>query len=198
MKYARSLRLSFGRFSKTLAILATTLLLISGSGAQGVSQVSPEDFKKLSGLLSEMGPLFQKIHARLQYPPPRSQSHLLPLLPDSTILYAAFPNYGETSHQALTMFREELNENPKLHAWWTQGQMATEGPKIEDALEKFYQLSQYLGDEIVISGSTSQKGDPRIVILAEGAQARAERVPAKGPEGFVREDHTFPASCGFV
>jgi hypothetical protein len=77
-------------------------------------------------------------------------------------------NYGESSHQALAVFHQELKENAKLRAWWQQGDMAKEGPKIEDALEKIYQLSQYLGDEIVVGAAPSTgKEDPKFVIVAE-------------------------------
>src|SRR5579864_5960672 len=48
------------------------------------------------------------------------------------------------------------------------GSMATQGPKIEDALEKIYELSQYLGDEIAVGAAPSTaKEDPKFVIIAE-------------------------------
>jgi hypothetical protein len=167
MNQARPLRLRLGLFVQILFIVTVTCFLTSATTAQTASEPSPEDVKKLTGLMTEMGPFFQKIQSRVQSPAPRNQSHLLPLLPESTILYAAFPNYGETSHQVLTLFREEVKENAKLRAWWTQGEMATEGPKIENALEKLYELSEYLGDEIVISATSSGNADPKFVLLAE-------------------------------
>ena len=120
-------------------------------------------------MLTEVGQFFQEIHTNVQFAAPRSQSRLLPLLPESTVLYAGFPNYGEASHQALAVFHQELKENVKLRAWWEQGDMATQGPKIEDALEKIYQLSQYLGDEIVVGAAAPSTGkeDPKFVIVAE-------------------------------
>jgi hypothetical protein len=148
-----------------------TLVLASAAGAQAANAqqpFSPDDLKKYSGVLTELGQFFQKIHTDVQFPAPRRQSRLLPLLPESTVLYAAFPNYGEASHQALAVFHQELKENAKLRAWWEQGDMATQGPKIEDALEKIYQLSQYLGDEIVVGAAPSTgKEDPKFVIVAE-------------------------------
>ncbi len=123
------------------------------------------DLKKYPGLLDEVSKLVGKLQHNLQFPPPRGESRLLPLLPESTTVYSAFPNYGDAAHQVLNIFRQELQESPALRGWWQHGELAAAGPKVEDSLEKFYQLSQYLGDEIVVSGATGP--DPSLLILAE-------------------------------
>ena len=84
----------------------------------------------------------------------------MPLLPESSFRLCRYPELGEASHQALTVFREELKTNAELHAWWQKGDMATDVPKIEDRLEKFYALSQYLGDEVVVLGANEGKRIP--------------------------------------
>ena len=138
MRFARSLYpRPLSGFVHSVAVIAMTLVLASAAGAQAANAqqpFSPDDLKKYSGVLTELGQFFQKIHTDVQFPAPRSQSRLLPLLPESTVLYAAFPNYGEASHQALAVFHQELKDNAKLRAWWEQRDMATQGPKIEDAL----------------------------------------------------------------
>jgi hypothetical protein len=153
MRCARSLhpRLLSG-FVGGVAVIAMTFLLASAAAAQAANAqqpFSPDDLKKYSGVLTELGQFFQKIHTNVQFPAPRSQSRLLLLLPESTVLYAGFPNYGEVSHQSLAVFHQELKENAKLRVWWEQGDMAKEGPKIEDALDKIYELSQYLGMKLL-------------------------------------------------
>lgn len=172
MGRVRSLRRLRGFFLHGLAAIAVASSLVSLLPAQtaagDTSQPSPEEVKKLYAIFGQMGPLLEKIRARVQFPPPRGQSRLLPMLPPSTILYAAFPNYGESAHQALDVFQEELKQNSDLQGWWKKGDMATEGPKIESQIEKFYQVSQYLGDEIVVSAAVGEdKGNPRFVMLAE-------------------------------
>lgn len=118
-------------------------------------------------LMAEFGQLMKKLQQNFQIPPLRTESRLLPLLPEETVFYAAFPNYGEATHQALGTFQQELRDSPVLRAWWQRGDMATEGPKLEDALEKIYQLSQYLGDEVVISATTANRKEPSLLLLAE-------------------------------
>ena len=161
-------------FSLSLACLIVAALVCflfqtgaAQTTAESQSQTSPDDLKKFSGLLTQLGGLLQKMQTRVESPALRNQSRLLSLLPESTLVYVALPNYGEASHQALAVFQQEVKDNAQLRAWWQQGEMATEGPKIEENLEKFYQLSQYLGDEVVISAASSGKQDPKFLLLAE-------------------------------
>ncbi len=147
-------------------------LLTSSGGAQAKptdhpAVPSPQDLTKYPGLLPEFGQLLEKLQHEVHPPPARGQSRLLPLLPELTVFYAALPNYGEASHQALAIFEREVQQNPTLHAWWQQGDLAADGPKVEDALEKVYQFSQYLGDEIVVSGAAEGGKPPTLVIIAE-------------------------------
>jgi type II secretory pathway pseudopilin PulG len=149
------------------------LLAAATCGAQATSEskTPQQDWaqeldSKYPGLLSEFGRLFEKLQHDVQLPEPRGKSRLLTLLPESTISYGAFPNYGNAANQALTVFRQELQESPVLRQWWQNGQVAAVGPKIEDSLDKFSQLSQYLGDEVVVSGSMEGR-EPNLLIVAE-------------------------------
>ena len=117
--------------------------------------------------MAEFGQLMKKLQQNFQIPTLRTQSRLLPLQPEETIFYAAFPNYGESAHQALGIFQQELKDSPVLRSWWQRGDMATQGPKVEDALEKIYQLSQYLGDEIALSATTAGRKEPSVLMVAE-------------------------------
>src|SRR5580658_2785727 len=174
-----------GSFLHGTAVMAMIFSLTSAAASQAASTgptskaagaANPfDDLKKYPGLLTEFGQLLKKVQAGIQLPPPRAHSSLLPLLPESTVFYAAFPNYGEPAHQALAIFHQEEKDNPALHAWWEhvqseQAQSSSDAPKAEDAFEKLYQLSQYLGDEIVVSGAIDAKDakkDPSFLFLAE-------------------------------
>ncbi|HVP44336.1 MAG TPA: hypothetical protein VMS96_12955 [Terriglobales bacterium] len=116
-----------------------------------------ELMQKYPGLLEEFGVLFEKLQHNLQFPPARGESRILPLLPGGTTGYAAFPNYGEVTRQALRLFHDELQQSAVLRDWWQRGDTATSGPRLEAALEKFAELSQYLGEEIVVSGATQER-----------------------------------------
>lgn len=126
------------------------------------------DLQKYPGLLPEFGHLLQRLKQDVQAPDPRTQSRLLPLLPDSTMTYAALPNYGGVAHQTLAIFRDELQQSAVLRDWWTHGEPAASAPKIEQFLEQFDQMNQFLGDEIVLAGSfDAQKKSGSFLALAE-------------------------------
>jgi hypothetical protein len=171
MEYARALqRQRLHSLIKCTAIGALIFLITTASAAQAPAG-QPDmpwsrDLNNYPGLLAEFGLLVEKLQHNVQYPPVRGQSRLLPLLPESTMFYVAFPNYGDATQQALTIFRQELREKAVLRDWWQRGEMAKSGPAVEDSLEKIYQFSEYLGDEIVVSGATEGR-DPSLLIVAE-------------------------------
>ena len=151
--------------------IVTVLLVTLGCRAQTTPRASPDmpwskDLNKYPGLLSEFGKLVEKFQQDIQFPPGRSESRILPLLPESTMSYAAFSNYGDVAEQALKIFRQGLQESAVLRDWWQQGDLAADGPKLEDSLEKFSQLHQYLGEEIVVAGSREGR-DPTLLLVAE-------------------------------
>ena len=177
------------RHSLACAAIAGIFLAVPHSGAQTTPQATPatkpaakpaakpapkpapkpaqpQDPAKDPKFLSEIGRVAGKIFQSVQFPPARPESRLLPLLPESTLVYTAFPNYGEVMHQALTIFRQERQESAILREWWQRPDVAADGAKVENAIDKFYLLSQYLGDELVGSG-TSEGRDPRVLFVAE-------------------------------
>jgi hypothetical protein len=175
MRGARILQQTWRYWMQVAAGIAATFLVASACAAQSKT-VTPanqqpemplaQELNKYPGLLPELGQLLGKLQSNVQFPAGRGESRLLPMLPASTIIFAAFPNYGDTAHQALQVFRQELQDSAVLRDWWNHGEMATAGPKIEDFLEKFYQLHQYLGDEIVVSGAMDGR-EPKFLVIAE-------------------------------
>lgn len=172
------------RIRSTAVIVTSPMILLASAAvaqtksghnppATGTTQpaIAPNPFlqemSQYPGLQQELGELFEKMRAGVQLPADRTQSGLLPVLPESTLFYAALPNYGEPSHQALRIFQQELQESPVLRDWWHHGSMAASGPKFEEALDKFYQLSQYIGDEVVVSGGPGAQNDPSVLMIAQ-------------------------------
>lgn len=164
------------RFSMQTLIMAALLAVAAAANGQGtgpgsgteVAPVSPAVIKNYAPAFNAFGQLLQHLKENVQFPPERSQSHLLPILPESTVVYFALSNYGEASHQAMSLFHQELAQNPDLKKVWEQGPIATQMPKLEEYMEKYYQLSQYLGDEIVLSAAVGQgRKEPAVLFLAE-------------------------------
>ena len=152
---------------------AVSIVVLIGCAAAAAQAAHPAqvsspaaELDKYPGLLPELSQLFQKVQNGVQSPAPRSQSRLLPLLPSSTVYYVAVPNYGETAQQALDIFHHEVAANAVLNKWWHSREMAEDGAKVELTIGKFIQLSQYLGDEIVVAGGPDGP-DHSLVIVAQ-------------------------------
>jgi type II secretory pathway pseudopilin PulG len=173
MEFAQTLQQHCREYFIKCATVAALIFVFTSAGVTQTTKAEQpavpwaQYLKDNPALLAEFGQLVEKLRHDIQLPPERSRSRLLPLLPESTIVYAAFPNYGDASHQALTIFEQEVKDSLALRTWWQHGEMATNGPKLEDSLEKIYQFSQYLGDEIVVAGANEGRKDPGLLILAE-------------------------------
>jgi len=128
----------------------------------GISQ----ELQKYPGLVEEFGRLLQRVMTEVKYPDGRTESKLLPVLPESTMTYVAVSNYGEPARQILKIFREELRESEPLRKWWGSGEIATEGPKVEAFLEKFAEFEEYLGNETVLVGTMDGK-EPKFLVVTE-------------------------------
>jgi len=125
-----------------------------------------QEMKQYPGLPEELQKLFLKLQQNVHFPDPRTESRLLSLSPNTTVFYMAIPNYGQTASQVLAVFRQERKDSEVLRNWWTHGSLATDGPKIEDALEKFSQLHQFLGDEITVS-VTAEGKEPKFLVVSQ-------------------------------
>lgn len=171
MRFAQTLQHQLRYLLLSSAVVAVIVLLPPACRAQAApanpaEMAVSQELNKFPGLLPEFGKLFDKLQKNIQFPAARSESHLLPLLPESTMSYAALSNYGDVTQQALKIFRQELQESAILRDWWQHGEPATAGPKLEDSLEKLAQLQQFLGEEIVVSASLEGQ-KPKLLIVAE-------------------------------
>lgn len=190
MQPSESLHQRRGLARKCTAIFAAILLATSFCVAQTAAPTPPEvawaqGLQKDPALLTEFGRLLTRLKTEVQLPPPRNESRLLPLQQDSTVFYLAMPNYGDALHQALTIFQQELQRSADLRAWWQRGELASNGPKVLDGLEKFYQLSQFPGDEITAAVATEGRQGPSLLILSE--------VKKTGLKDFLQQMATYLA-----
>ena len=186
---------SYADWAKAGRYLTTKLLaiiLVFQSPAICVAQSKPKpapdtqwsnDLANNPGLVSEFIHLLDRIQREVEFPPARAQSRILPVLPASTVFYAAFPNYGDASHQGLEIFHQELNQSVQLRDWWQHVDHDSRS-KVEEFVQRFYELSQYLGDEIVISAS-AKEADPGFLLVAEvrkpGLKPHLERLLTEFP-----------------
>ncbi len=90
---------------------------------------------------------------QIQLPQLRYSSKLIGHLPASTVFFASIPNLSDYLGQTQAVFRQKMEESPELRQWWSG-----HGARVEPILEKLRAASEYLGDEIVITGFTGAGG----------------------------------------
>lgn len=128
-----------------------------------------ETLSALSSLNKELG--------KVALPGVRNSTHLLDLMPENTIVYAALPNLTSTIVESHRIMQERINQNPALREWWEKEQGGHHGPNVDQVMGTVREFGEYLGDEIAVSVSMDEKGEPvSPLVLAE----------LKNSEGFQR------------
>ena len=97
----------------------------------------------------------------------RNSTHLLDLMPDSTVVYAALPNLANTMAESHRIIQQRMEQNPALREWWAK-EHAGPGQNMGEVMNTIRQFGEYLGDEIAVSISINEKGEPSApLVLAE-------------------------------
>ena len=121
-------------------------------------------------LLGEFSKLRTKLE-EIQTPGPRYESKILPLLPTDTVLYIGIPNLGDALQQANQIFQQQLSQSTVLQDWWNKSGKSDQHPTPQELIDQIHAISQYLGDEVVITARASSVSDSHgPVLLAEVRQ----------------------------
>ena len=97
----------------------------------------------------------------------RNSTHLLDLMPENTIVYAALPNLTSTIVESHRIMQERINQNVALREWWEKEE-GHRGPNVDQVIGSIREFGDYLGDEIAVSVSIDEKGEPVApLVLAE-------------------------------
>lgn len=98
----------------------------------------------------------------------RHSTQLLDLMPESTTVYAAIPNLTETLTESHRIMQERISQNPALRQWYEREGSQRRGPEMDQVMNTIRNFGQYLGEEIAVSTSMDQRGEPVApLVLAE-------------------------------
>src|SRR5689334_2996921 len=158
-----------------------------------------------AAVLSGLATLKTELNA-VKRPGVRTSTHLLDLMPESTVVYAALPNLAESISESHRIIQERMSQNPALREWWEKEQSGR-AQNMDRVVETIRQFGSYLGDEIAVSVSMNEKGEPsEPLVLAEltndaGFRAFLEQQIAKltaeghhGPQIVFVEDPLKPTN----
>ncbi len=177
----------------TVDVLHSGIDTLIGAGDQVATNdnLSPAPFEqqiawshdrdKYLPLLAQFAAIQRKIE-QIPFPQPRYSSDLLDRVPNETLLYLSIPNLGDFLQQANQIFQDQLKQSPALQQWWDHGHTQNTAD-LDSLMEKTHQMSQYLGEEIVVVG-VKQANHPALAIIAD--------VKRPGLDEFLRNQ--FPAS----
>jgi hypothetical protein len=119
-----------------------------------------ETLSALNSLNKELGKVAQ--------PGVRNSTHLLDLVPEGTIVYAALPNLTSTIVESHRIMQERINQNAALREWWAKEGSGHRGQNVDQVIGSIREFGDYLGDEIAVSVSMDEKGEPVApLVLAE-------------------------------
>jgi hypothetical protein len=103
----------------------------------------------------------------VQQPGVRNSTHLLDLMPENTVVYAALPNFANTIVESHRVIQERMSQNAALRQWWEKEQSGR-AQNMDQVVETIRQFGSYLGDEIAVSVSMDDQGKPtEPLVLAE-------------------------------
>ena len=103
----------------------------------------------------------------VQQPGVRNSTHLLDLMPENTVVYAALPNLADTIVESHRVIQERMSQNAALREWWEKEQSGR-SQNMDQVVETIRQFGSYLGDEIAVSVSMDDQGRPgEPLVLAE-------------------------------
>ncbi|HKE60488.1 MAG TPA: FecR domain-containing protein [Pyrinomonadaceae bacterium] len=105
--------------------------------------------------------------SKVTQPGLRNSTHLLDLMPEDTVVYAALPNLTNTIAESHRIIEQRLSQNPALKEWWEKEHSGS-GQNMDQVIETIRQFGDYLGEEIAVSVPMDGKGKPAApLVLAE-------------------------------
>jgi hypothetical protein len=129
---------------------------------------------RYAAVLSGLATLKTELNA-VPRPGVRTSTHLLDLMPETTVVYAALPNLTESITESHRIIQERMSQNPALREWWEKEQ-AGRAQNMDQVVETIRQFGSHLGDEIAVSVSMNEKGEPgEPLVLAELTDANGFR-----------------------
>jgi hypothetical protein len=147
-----------------------------------------QDREKYLTLLAQLSILQHRLEG-IPSPALRYTSDLLERVPADTLLYISIPNLGNYLSEANKVFQDQLKQSPALQQWWDRGHVGKTADPTSDLnmmIEKLHQMSQYLGDEVVVVG-VKQGDKPGFAVVAD--------VQKGGLDDFLRTQMPLSASA---
>ena len=98
----------------------------------------------------------------------RYSTHLLDMMPENTTVYAAMPNLATSIAESHRIMEERISQNPALREWWETKRSRNNDHDLNQLMATVREFGEYLGDEVAVSVSMDDKGEPVApIVIAE-------------------------------
>jgi ferric-dicitrate binding protein FerR (iron transport regulator) len=106
--------------------------------------------------------------SQVAQPGVRYSTHLLDMMPENTTVYAAMPNLATSIAESHRIMEERISQNAALREWWEKKHARKNNQDMNKLMATVREFGQFLGDEIAVSVSMDQKGEPVApIVIAE-------------------------------
>ncbi|MEM1177051.1 MAG: FecR family protein [Acidobacteriota bacterium] len=118
-------------------------------------------------ILREYTELRREVEERVSQPELRYSSRLLDLAPESTVVYAAAPNFAQTLSETHQVFREQMAESPALQDWMAKNANGFQ-EHLDEMIDAFGEFGGFLGQELAVAGQQGVgEGNFGVVVMSE-------------------------------
>lgn len=116
----------------------------------------------------------------VEQPGARYSTHLLDMMPENTVVYAALPNMANSIAESHRIIQDRMSQNEALRQWWEKEQSGRR-QNMDQVVESIREFGSYLGDEIAVSVSIDGKAEPSEPLVL------AELKNSAGIRGFIEQ-----------
>jgi hypothetical protein len=129
-------------------------------------------------LLKEVVAFSEDMGRRIGNVEMRYTSSLVPLIPETTVVFASLPNVSQSFAESYATFKQRVAENALLQDWWRGYTGSGSGLSVDEMVERVAQAGAHLGSEIVLAFPKGSSGSAPLLLadvsLPEGLIATVE------------------------
>jgi ferric-dicitrate binding protein FerR (iron transport regulator) len=110
-----------------------------------------KDAAQYDALLTKLTQLGQEIDRDVTRPGLRTNTRLLDLAPQETLVYIALPNLAQNLAETQAKLEERLATDATLKQWWGRAFAAGKDQRFQDVIAKIGDLGRNLGEEVSVA-----------------------------------------------
>lgn len=138
---------------------------MSTDAAMGSIPVEQEiAWSRNAEILKGMLEFTENVARRIEKIEPRHTSDLVPLVPESTALFASLPNVSQSIAESYALFKQRIAENQMLKEWWQPNTRSPNGLSFDEVVQRITKMGSYLGPEVILAFPMDMKNEAPVLL----------------------------------